>query len=380
MLATDSLRNILIAGALVSSESEAETTFFLQTLKNWLPKPVKFMTIDFSSRIESGVKAVFPEVTIQKCIFHAIQLLLRGLIKEFTRVKNERYLGHIKEWNHLRRISISLEKNEDYEQKLDLQFKDTAYAWKIYQDLRECFIEKNPREIERKLSQYLLTPTFRNWKGMKTFLQKYEVIFVKRKYKFSENAMKYVIPKIYKAWRGAIRELRLELETIKSQFNKIKYLILMNPKNMQPYHTKKLKKYLKIFPWLRSYRKIIVRFYYQFRLPLKKKSSFTFLTELLSEKSHPWLKSAIATLIESQEQIFQFKQIYESNPKIKNVKSIKVVNEPINKALHQLFRTQNGMRTLENIRMRVSHRLSCPIFISPNTIERFNYQAKFKGS
>ena len=154
----------------------------------------------------------------------------------------------------------------------------------------------------------------------------------------------------------------------------------MNPKNMKPYHRKKLKKYLKIFPWLRSYRKIIVRFYYQFRLSLEKRSSFRFLTQLLSENSHPLLKSGISTLIENQEQIFQFKQIYALNPKFKNVKSIKVVNEPINKALHQLFQTQNGMRTLENIRMRVSHRLKCPIFISPATIERFNYQAKLKRS
>ena len=59
LLATDSLHGKLIAGALVTGESAAETTFFLQTLKEWLPKPVKFMTIDFSSRIESGVKAVF---------------------------------------------------------------------------------------------------------------------------------------------------------------------------------------------------------------------------------------------------------------------------------------------------------------------------------
>ncbi|MHA1500163.1 MAG: hypothetical protein ACTSRT_21775 [Promethearchaeota archaeon] len=365
-----------MAGALVSSESEAETTFFLQTLKEWLPKPVKFMTIDFSSRIESGVKAVFPEVTIQKCIFHAIQLLLRGLIKELTKIKYERYLPHIKEWNQLRRISIDVEKSEECEPKLDLQFTDTAYAWKIYQDLRSCLTKNGPREIERKLSQFFLTPHFRNWKGKETFLQKYEDIFIKSKFKFSEKALKYVIPKTCKAWRGAIRKLREEIETTKSQFNKIKYLILMNPKNMEPYHRKKLRKYLKIFPWLRSYRKIIVRFYYQFRLPLKKRSSFNFLTQLLSEKSHTWLKSAIATLIENQEQVFEFKHIYASNPKIKNVKSIKVVNESINKALHQLFQTQHGMRTLENIRMRVSHRLDCPIFISPETIEQFNYQAK----
>lgn len=378
MLATDSLHNKPIAGALISSESEVETTFFLQTLKKWLPKPVKFITIDFSTRIESGVKKVFPEVTIQKCVFHSVQLLLRGLVKELTRVKNERYSAHIKEWNQLRRMSIDMEKNENYEPKLDLQFRDTANAWKIYQRLRICVKNVKSREIERNLSKLFLTSSFRNWKGNETFLQKYKDIFVKRKFKFSEKALKYIIPKIYNAWRGAIRELRLELEGIKSQFNKIKYLILMNPENMKLYHRKKLIKYLKLFPWLRSYRKIIVKFYYQFRLPLKQKPSFQFLTQLLSEDSHLWLKSAVSTLIENQEHVFKFKHIYASNPKIKNVKSIKVVNEPINKVLYQLFQTQYGMRTLENIRMRVSHMLNCPIFISPDTIERFNYQAKLK--
>ncbi|MHA1670926.1 MAG: hypothetical protein ACTSV5_10180 [Promethearchaeota archaeon] len=111
-------------------------------------------------------------------------------------------------------------------------------------------------------------------------------------------------------------------------------------------------------------------------MPLEKRSSFNFLTQLLSEKNHTWLKSAIATLIKNQEQVFEFKHINASNPKIKNVKSIKIINEFINKALHQLFQTQHGMRTLENIRMRFSHRLDCPIFISPETIDQFNYQAK----
>ena len=353
---------------------------FLQSLKDWLPKPVKFMTIDFSSRIESGVKAVFPKVTLQKCVFHSIQLLLRGLIKELTRVKNEQILAHIREWNQLRRLSITLEKGQEIAPGIEFHFKDTSYAWKIYQSLRIRLLGKSPKEIERKLSKLFLNPLFMNWKGEDFFLKKYEIIFSERKFKFSTKALKYIKPKIYKAWRGAIREERLELETIKAKFNKIKYLILMNPQNMQSYHVSKLKKYLKIFPWLRNYRKIIVRFYYQFRLPLKKKASFQFLTELLSEKSHPWLKSAISTLIENEENIFRFKYIYHSNPKIKSIKSIKVVNESSNKILNQLFQTQYGMRTIENIRMRVSHRLKCPIFISPALLERINHKTKIKES
>jgi len=55
------------------------------------------MTIDFSARLEAGVNAVFPNVLLQKCVFHAVQLLTRGLIKEFTKIKKENLLDHIAE-------------------------------------------------------------------------------------------------------------------------------------------------------------------------------------------------------------------------------------------------------------------------------------------
>ena len=109
------------------------------------------MTIDFSSRIESGVKEVFPEVTTQKCIFHTIQLLLRGLIKELTRVKNDRLIAHIKEWSRLSRLSIAIEKDQEVSPKLDLAFKDTLHAWKIYQELRICLVKDSTKEIESEL-------------------------------------------------------------------------------------------------------------------------------------------------------------------------------------------------------------------------------------
>ena len=49
LIATDTVKNKPIAGALVSGENEEETIFFLLALREWLSTPVKFMTIDFSS-------------------------------------------------------------------------------------------------------------------------------------------------------------------------------------------------------------------------------------------------------------------------------------------------------------------------------------------
>ena len=330
------------------------------------------MTIDFSARIESGVKAVFPNAIVQKCVFHAIQLLTRGLIKELAMIKKEYLLDHIEEWNQLSRYTIALEKKEKNKNKLQLSFNDTKYAWHLYLKLRDVLYRNNPQKIERELWSFFSTSRFVKWKGKHVFLQKFVVIFTKRKLKFSNKGMKYVIPKIYKAWRAAIRSLRKELEVSKAHFNKVKYLILMNPLNMQPYHKKKLRKYLKEFPWLRPYRTIIVKFYYQFREPSNRRSSLKFLSRLITEESHPWLKSAVQTLIENEEQVFRFQHIHEFYPRTKPCKSIKVVNESSNKLISQLYQTQCGMRTIKNLRMRISNRLKCPIIVSPTLLAKVN--------
>jgi len=113
-----------------------------------------------------------------------------------------------------------------------------------------------------------------------------------------------------------------------------------------------------------------VKFYYQFRLPSEKKSSLSFLSRLITDSSHPWLRSAIQTLIENEENVFRFQRFPEKFLKVKFSKSIKVVSESVNTLVNQLYQTQYGMRTLENIRMRVSNRLKCPIIISPALLEK----------
>lgn len=365
-----------IAGGLVTGENEDETIFFLQTLKEWLSKPVNFMTIDFSPRIESGVNAVFPNVIVQKCVFHAVQLLMRGLGKEFLRIKNETLITHIKEWQYLSRVTRALEKKETEEIKPQIHNTDTKYAWKVYQKIREILSQGNPQIIKDDFLRFFSTSFFIKWKGKHVFLQKYDDIFIKRGYKFRQKALKHIIPMIYSAWRAAIRELRKELEESKAHFNKVRYLILMNPINMTSHHFKRLRKYLKEFPWLRSYRRIIVAFYYQFRVVPKKRKSLKFLSQLIKEDSHSWLKSAVHTLIENEEQVFRFQHIPERFPKAKKCKAIKVVNESSNKLVNQLYQVQCGMRTLQNLRMRISHRLKCPIIISPTLLGKIYSQTK----
>ncbi len=328
------------------------------------------MTIDFSTRLESGVNEVFPDVIVQKCVFHAIQLLTRGLKKEFTKKKKEHLLDHIEEWKKLYRRTISLEKNEQMIDMTPFKFDDVELAWHIYSQLRKCLSNKELRQIERELQSFFSSSHFNKWKGEHVFMAKYNDIFSKKKLKYSVKGIKYIVPKIYKAFRAAIRDIRKELEETKSHFNKVKYLVLMNPINMKSNHSKKLRKYLKEFPWLRSYRQLLVKFYYQFRLTPEKRSPLTFLSRLITDTSHFRLKSAVQTLLDNEESVFRFQHFSELFPKIKPSKSIKVVNESCNKLVNRLYQTQCGMRTIKNIRMRISHRLKCPIIISPTLLEK----------
>ena len=68
------------------------------------------MTIDFSRRLQAGVDEIFPDAPLQKCVFHAIQLLTRGLLKELSRIKKLHLTTHIAEWNALRKDSLHVEK------------------------------------------------------------------------------------------------------------------------------------------------------------------------------------------------------------------------------------------------------------------------------
>ena len=371
MIATDSLSGKPIAGAIVSGESEKEAIFLLESMKSWLTPDIKLATIDFSPRLESGLKKVFPGAMLQKCVFHAVQLLTRGLNKELSRVKKQELLDYIDEWRTLRKLTFLLERGGTMSQPFAFKFPEVRLARKVHEQLVRCLSGRDHAEVEKRLNSFLSSNLFLKWSGRKAFLTRHDAMFTKRKLKYSEKGLKYIVPRIHEAFRFAIREARVNLEHLKSDFNKAKYLIMKNPINMTSQDRNNLRKYLKVFPWLRNYRKILVKFYYQFRLPSSKRGTLSFLEGLINVDSHPWLKSAVKTLIANEENVFRFQVVSELFPHAKPSKSIKVVNESCNKQVNKLFRTQCGMRTIRNARMRISRLLGCPIIVSPSILNNY---------
>jgi len=97
LIAKDSLNGKPIAGSLVSGESEKEVMFLLEAMKSWLDRGIKLTTIDFSPRLKSCLKEVFPAAILQRCVLHTIQLLTRGLNKELLSVKKQEMLDYLDE-------------------------------------------------------------------------------------------------------------------------------------------------------------------------------------------------------------------------------------------------------------------------------------------
>jgi hypothetical protein len=331
------------------------------------PHSINYITIDFSDRLEAGVKHFFKDNQILKCTFHACQLLTRGMLKELTRLKNEKYANRIKEYLYIRRVSLKLEKGAAVPKELSLQLRDSKFAWELYLELRAIFSAPDPHKIQTELKRFVESDKVRSWKGGEDLRKRCMEHFPKRA--LTVKGIKYFRKHIYRAWRGVIRALRKDLEGQKSKFNDAKFLILKNPINMNGFERRALRRALKTFPWLRPIRRLLVKFYYQFRVPPAKRVSLKFLLHLLSEESHVRLKSAVHTLIKYEAHVFRFQIIYQQHPQLKDCKGLKVVNETSMRKVNRLYQTQCGMRTLDNFVMRTSHYLDCPIIVAPRVLE-----------
>lgn len=313
------------------------------------------------------MKHFFTDDQILKGTFHASQLLTNGISKELIRLKNKKYVNEIKEFLSIRQFSLSLEKDNGIMKDSKFHYQEPKIAWEIYLKLREIFSANDLHEIEADLRRLLKGTKILKWKGGKIFKERCMEFFPERG--LTQKGMVYFKRRVYRAWRGVIRQFRDALEKQKSGFNEARFIVLKNPLTMKDHDKKKVRKSLKNFPWLRPIRQILVKYYYQFRVVPAKRASLKFLLRLVSKKCHPKLKSAINTLLKYEKQVFRFQVIQQENPALKECKGIKVVNETSMRKVNRLFQTQMGMRTLDNLVMRTSHYLDCPIIVAPSVLE-----------
>ncbi|MHA1317966.1 MAG: hypothetical protein ACTSQ6_10665 [Candidatus Heimdallarchaeaceae archaeon] len=131
--------------------------------------------------------------------------------------------------------------------QIAFKFPEIRLARKVHEQLIGCLSGRNHVEVKERLNSFLCSNLFQKWSGKKASLMRYNAIFTKRKLKYSEKGVKYIVPRIYEEFRHAIREAKIKLERSKSDFNKVRYHIMKNPVNLTLLDRNNLRNYLKGF-------------------------------------------------------------------------------------------------------------------------------------
>ena len=142
----------------------------------------------------------------------------------------------------------------------------------------------------------------------------------------------------------------------------------MNPNNMNEFNRKKLRESLSEYPWLRPIREAIRDFHYQFKAPRSSWRSLSFLKEIVNNESHPDLKSAINTIIKSQDEIFAYRRIWDDYPALRGNCGIRSNHEQVNRKINMVARNQFGFRTTNSARFRLEGILGCPVIVSKHLL------------
>ena len=319
--------------------------------------------MDFSPQLKNAAKAVFPNVVIGHDYFHSSQLLNRGVSKEFSRVKTHFFSRKIRSFKALMRATIAAEKDSKNRISLSSVPPYLRQAAQSYMEILQVFRSKCFQDFRRAWEALKASNAVQKWEHGRKVIegvrdQLPQCGFTKKNYRTFAK-------KLCTTWRKYLREDRREIEAEKKEFTQLRFLILMNPKNMEDYHSRKLRRLLKIFPFLRPIREGVRKFHYQFKATPKSYRSLSFLKKMVTPQSHDKLKSAINTLIAEQDGIFAYREMYQRYPSLRKMKSIRSNNEHLNVKVNKVARNQYGFRSFANTISRLEGILDCPLIVSP---------------
>jgi len=319
--------------------------------------------MDFSSKLMNGTRAVFPNVLIGHDYFHSAQLLNRGTSKELSRMKTQFFSRKIRSYKSLMRTTIAAEKDPTFRLSLSSLPLFLQQAAEFYLEILQAFRSESFPEFLQMWDNLKASSIGQKWEHGRRVLE--DVCSQLPSCGFTPKNYRKFAKLLCTTWRKYLREDRREVEAEKKEFATLRFLILMNPKNMKDYHTVELRRLLKKFPFLRRIREGIRKFHYQFKADSGSYRSLSFLKKMVTPQSHSRLKSAVNTLIEEQEGIFAYREMYKRDPSLRKKKSIRSNNEHLNAKVNKVARNQYGFRSFANTISRLEGILDCPLIVSP---------------
>jgi len=348
--------------SVTSGESDDEIVEFMLWFKAHIRKEPQYFTIDLKPGMDTAILAVFPSVKIITCTFHAVKLLIGGLAKELNRLQRVNHSIFIKECKEARRMSLKIEKGKSTSDKTVLN-QEICRKWlEIYKVMHEICTDSDLKSFKAKY--FALLGTIKTWNkdiGMKYTTQLSATLVDNE---ITEKTMPAFKKSMKTKWRAVLLGLRKETEEEKTRFARVKHVLLKKPKNVTKWEKEWMEDFFTTNAWAHDIRDVMVKFFDLLDDPSGKEQSFSFLDTLVSDESHERLKSAVETLKEKQEYVFNYLNAWSSRKAWNGIKSIKVNAEFINKHVNSIFRIQFGFRSDESSRYRLEQFLKCPVFFS----------------
>ena len=327
----------------------------------------KMVVMDFSSKLKAGTLEIFPEVTIGHDYFHSAKLLNTGILKELSRIQRKRFNSIIKEFKSLRKLTILAEDTHRLPNSVpDIKNEFLQSAYFVYCLIFPIICAKSYQSFRTYWKSMLSSKKLNMWEHSPILIK--EIRGALPDCGFTLKNWRRFAKMLGQRWRTLILSKRKTFEKGKSNFSKIRYLVLKKPENMESYESNTLRKLLKEFPFLRKIRRGVVKFHYQFKAQKKSYRSLKFLKKLIQTESHIKLKSVIHTLIKEEKGIFAYREFYTSNPHLKRGYSIRSNNEHWNRKVNQVARDQYGFRSRRNVINRVQGILKCPVIVSESLL------------
>lgn len=332
-----------------------------------LMKDPYFCTVDFKDAWAAAIRFVFPFALIIICHFHVVQLVVKALLSEFERLKQVKFSSIISECKNARKISLFKEKGEPVPDNPKFAHRFVSGWFQFQERIFNVCEAKKPAVFTTELEALFLTIQSWNQDIKEKFALSLETKKPKRG--FTMKSMKYFKEELNKKWRGVLRSYRQVKEEEKHQFHHSKYLLLKKPCNLTSWEEETLGTYIKSNPWTLPYRAAIVRFYWALDDPWRYGTSLKFLRRIIMADSHPSLETALNTLDERHEEIFNFMRVVERYPELASKPGFRVNPEPSMRKVNNMARVQFGLRSDTSAVLRLGQLFGCPIMLSKTILD-----------
>lgn len=362
LIAFDPVEKREIGGYIASGENEAEIITFLHALERWSPRSPKFIIVDFKPAWESAVKHVFPDAIIIICSFHAEQLLVHALVKEISRLRKSIDAGFIKGCTRLRRVTLKLETKGVLEDTSWIEHDVLSRWFDFYKQIHALNGASNVNRFTKEYETLMTAISEWNEEIARDYSTRLAAYLPKQG--FTLKSLKFFAPKLQKTWRSILHGLRKAGEENSASFWNGRHLVLKKPRNMTSNERTMLRTYLARFPFMKTYRETLRRFYGLFDEQGKGTPSLKFLDAFLHDDTHDSLRAAVRTLQSKAEKIFNYRKLSSIGIDWNQYKAARVNAEHVNTRVNKLARNMFGFRIWKNARFRLETFLNCPIMLS----------------